>query len=137
MHRATVSAVVALVCASGMVIAGAFAAKATAADAPVASKPLAPVVHLYGAADLDHLRETNFNHYQRAERIIADGNELCRPGAPTLQLAARYDADDMSCAANLLTSYPPKKLLAFRLDNTRYLAMITLTNDQPRLVKAH
>lgn len=127
----------ALVCASGMVMAGALAERATAADAPVAPKALPPVVHLYGAADLEHLRETNFNHYQRAEKIIADGNKLCRPGAPTLQLAARYGADDMSCAANLLTSYPPKKILGFRLDSTRYVALITITNDQPRLVKAH
>jgi hypothetical protein len=95
------------------------------------------VVHLYGAADLEHLREKNFDHYRRAERIIADGNKLCRPGAPTLQLAARYGADDMSCAAILLTSNPPKKLLDFRLDNTRYIALITITNDQPRLVEAH
>jgi len=137
MDRATISTVLALVCASGMVTAGALVQKATAADAPAAPKPPAPVVHLYGAADLEHLRETNFNHYQRAKRIIADGNKLCRPGAPTLQLAARYGADDMSCAANLLTSNPPKKILGFRLDSTRYVAHITITNDQPRLIKAH
>lgn len=122
--------------------AGALVQRATAADAPaapdaaVAPKPPAPVVRLYGAADLEHLRETNFNHYQRAQRIIADGNKLCRPGAPILQLAARYGADDMSCAANLLTSNPPKKILRFRLDSTRYVARITITNDQPRLIKA-
>jgi hypothetical protein len=133
----TVATVLALVCATGLVAGGALAEKAAAADAPVAPKPPATVVHLYGAADLEHLRETNFNHYQRAARIIADGNKLCRPGAPTLQLAARYGADDMSCAANLLTSNPPKKILGFRLDSTRYVALITITDDQPRLLKAH
>jgi hypothetical protein len=149
MDRATVSTVLALVCAFGTVAAGALTDSATAADAPVAAQraaagdaPVAPkppdsVVRLYGAADLEHLRDTNFNHYQRAERIIADGSKLCRPGAPTLQLAARYGADDMSCAANLLTSNPPKRILAFRLDSTRYVARITITNDQPRLIKAH
>jgi hypothetical protein len=74
MDRATVSTVLALVCACGMGLAGSLAEKATAADAPVAPKPLPPVVHLYGPADLEHLREMNLNHYQRAERIIADGN---------------------------------------------------------------
>jgi hypothetical protein len=139
MDRATVSTVLGLVCACGLMVAGSLAEKATAADAPVAPvapKPIPPVVHLYGPADLEHLRQMNFNHYQRAERIIADGNELCRPGAPALQLAARYDAQDMSCAAYLLTSNPPKKTLRFRLDSTRYVARITITNDQPRLVKA-
>ena len=136
MDRASGSAVLALVCASGVILASALAPRARAADAPVPPKPLAKVVRLYGAADLDHLRETNFNHYQRAEQIIAAGNKLCRPGAPALQLAARLGASDMSCAANLLTSNPPKKLLDFRLDSTRYIALVTVTDDQPRLVKA-
>ncbi len=137
MDRASGSAVLAVVCASGVMLASGLALRAQAADASVAPKPPAQVVHLYSTADLDHLRATNFNHYQRAEKIIAAGNKLCRPGAPALQLAARIGASDMSCAANLLTSYPPKKLLDFRLDNTRYIALITITDDQPRLVKAH
>lgn len=136
MGRSTIATVLALVCACGMVATGTLTEKAAAADAPVAPQPVPPVVHLYSAADLEQLRATNFNHYQRAAKIIADGNTLCRPGAPTLQLAARYGADDMSCAANLLTSYPPKKLLRFRLDSTRYVALVTITNDQPRLLKA-
>ena len=118
-------------------LASALVAHARAADAPVAPKPPErEVVHLYTTADLDHLRETNLNHYQRAEKIIAAGNRLCRPGAPVLQFAARFGATDMSCAANLLTSNPPKKLLNFRLDSTRYIALITITDDQPRLIKA-
>ena len=137
MDRASSSAVLAVVCASGAMLASALALQARAADAPVAPKPPGQVVHLYSTADLEQLRATNFNHYQRAEKIIAAGNKLCRPGAPALQLAARYGASDMSCAANLLTSNPPKKLLDFRLDNTRYIALITITDDQPRLVKAH
>jgi hypothetical protein len=59
MDRATISTVLALVCASGMVGAGALVQKATAADAPAAPKPPAPVVHLYGAADLAHITITN------------------------------------------------------------------------------
>lgn len=117
-------------------LASALAPLARAAHAPVPPKPLGEVVRLYGAADLDRLRATNFNHYQRAEKIIAAGNKLCRPGAPALQLAAALGASDMSCAANLLTSNPPKKLLDFRLDSTRYIALITITGDQPHLVKA-
>jgi hypothetical protein len=133
MDRASGATIVALVCASWAMAAS---APARAADAPIPPKPADRTVYLYGAADLDRLRATNFNHYQRAEKIIADGSKLCRPGAPTLQLAARYGASYMSCAANLLTSNPPKKLLDFRLDSTRYIALITLTNDDARLVKA-
>lgn len=118
-------------------LASALALQARAADAPVPPKPPARVVRLYSTADLEQLRARNFNHYQRAEKIIAAGNKLCRPGAPALQLAAQYGASDTRCADDLLTSNPPKKLLDFRLDNTRYIALITITDDQPRLVKAH
>jgi hypothetical protein len=36
-----------------MGVTGSLAAKASAADASVAPKPLPPVVHLYGPADLE------------------------------------------------------------------------------------
>jgi len=109
---------------------------ALAVDAPVPPKPPGKVVRLNGAADLERLRDTNFNHYQRAEKIIADGSKLCSPGLPTLQLAAQYGAKDMSCDNLLLTSNPPKKLLEFRLDDTQYIALITITNAEARLFRA-
>ncbi len=104
--------------------------------AAVPAKPVPKTVYLYGAADLDHLRDTNFNHYQRAQRILAAGNQLCRPGPPTLQYS-EWDAQDLRCEALLLrTSNPPKRQLEFRLDDVRYVALVTLTNDQPHMVKA-
>jgi hypothetical protein len=36
----------------------------------------------------------------------------------------------------LLTSNPPKRALTFTLDNTRYVAIVTITADRPRLMPA-
>jgi hypothetical protein len=34
------------------------------------------------------------------------------------------------------TSNPPKREISFRLDDTRYVALVTLTEDPPKLVAA-
>ena len=57
-------------------------------------------------------------------------------GHPTLQYS-QFDAKDLHCEALLLkTSNPPKKQLEFQLDDVHYVALVTITDDQPRLVKA-
>ena len=41
-----------------------------------------------------------------------------------------------ACASLLRTSNPPKRVLSFMLDTTRYVAIVTLTDDRPELVPA-
>ena len=43
---------------------------------------------------------------------------------------------DISCAMLLLTSNPPKRALSFTLDNTPYVAIVTVTADRPQLTHA-
>jgi hypothetical protein len=84
-------------------------------------------VHLNGAADLEHLRTTNFNHYLRAQPILAAANEICRPGSPHVY-PTRFKGDDyLSCGGPFLMSYPPKALLRFHLDDVGYIAMVSVT----------
>ena len=92
-------------------------------------------VHLNSPADLEQLRATNFRHYQQALKIMGDANRLCRPHAGAVE---NTDAKDVSCSQILLrTSNPPKRDLSFRLDNTTYIALVTLTDDPPKLVAAN
>jgi hypothetical protein len=90
-------------------------------------------VHLDSAADLARLRETNPDHYGRAVRLMNAANTLCKPGEPKLQ---NTDGRDISCGMLLLTSNPPKRALSFTLDNTRYVAIVTITADRPELMHA-
>ena len=91
-------------------------------------------VHLNGPADLAQLRATNFRHYQQALKIMSAANKLCRPDAGEVE---HTDAQDVSCTQMLLrTSNPAKRDLRFRLDNTTYIAIVSLTDDPPRLVAA-
>ena len=93
-------------------------------------------VYLYGQADLDRLRATNPGHYARAERIMAAANELCRPQAGDVTYA-KFDAQDIYCADMLLkTSNPPQRQISFTLDATRYIALVAVTDDPPRVMPA-
>ena len=92
-------------------------------------------VHLNGAADLEHLRATNLNHYLRAQPILAAANEICQPG-PTHSYPARFDGDYLDCESMLwLTSNPPKKVLVFHLDDVGYIALVSVTVSGGKMEK--
>jgi hypothetical protein len=90
-----------------------------------------PPVRLNTPADLANLRATNPTHYARAQRIIADAKELCRPGQPTLQ-STELKSGPMKCGHLFLTSNPPKREISFTLDRTNYVALVTVTADPPK-----
>jgi hypothetical protein len=91
-------------------------------------------VHLHGADDLEHLRATNFRHYLRAQKILAAANEICQPGAAQV-FPAGFAAENPKCqSAVWMTSFPPKKLLTFQLDDVGYFALVTVTVSGGRLI---
>jgi hypothetical protein len=93
-------------------------------------------IYLWGPGDLGRLRATNPNHYARAEKILAAADRLCRPGAGRLQFT-EAGGKDVSCYGMLLrTSNPPKLEVDFTLDDTRYSALIAVTDDPPRPIPA-
>lgn len=111
------------------------AAAALADDASLQAGPRHHI-HLWGPVELDRLRTSNPDHYTRAEKILAAADRLCRPGPGHVQFAAA-GGKDVSCYGMLLrTSNPPKLEIDFTLDDTRYSALIAVTDDPPRLIPA-
>jgi hypothetical protein len=101
-----------------------------------ASDPGGGVVYLDGPASLAQLRAANPIHYQLALKIIDAANELCRPKAGELEYT-HIDGRKISCSQMLLrTSNPPKRQLSFRLDDTQYIALVTITDNPPKLIAA-
>lgn len=112
-----------------------FGCAAVLADDATLTTPASRTVYLDGPADLARLRQSNPPHYARAERVLAAANHLCRPGPGQLQEVA--GVQDVKCAGFLLrTSNPPKWQITFRLDDTRYVALVVVTDDPPRLTPA-
>jgi len=92
------------------------------------------VVRLDGPAALAQLRAKNPTHYALATRIMAEANHLCKPVTGQLQ---HTQPDDTSCTGVLLsTSNPPKRQITFRLDHTVYVAIVSVTDDPPKLAAA-
>jgi hypothetical protein len=92
------------------------------------------VVRLDGPGDLEQLRHSNFRHYQQALKIMGEANELCRPHAGNVE---KTGAQDVACSQMLLrTSNPAKREITFRLDSTKYVALVAMTDDPPKLVAA-
>ena len=119
--------ILALTCASATGVA--------ADEAPLTSPP-SRTVYLNGSADLAQLQKANPAHDARAERILAAANHLCRPGPGQLKQAAE-EARDLKCDGSIFrTSNPPKWQITFRLDDTRYVALVTVTDDAPRVTPA-
>jgi hypothetical protein len=93
-------------------------------------------VYLWSPVDVGRLRTSNPDHYARAQKILAAADQLCRPGPGVLQFT-EAGGKDVSCDGMLLrTSNPPKREIDFTLDDTRYSALITVTDDPPRLIRA-
>ena len=126
---------------STLAVAAAFAAAVTAsgiqtvAAGDIPAQVFDRTVYL-DARGLEELRSTNPDHYARAQRILAAANHLCRPRVPEVY-RAEFGVHDLSCAPMLLlTSLPPKWEIGFRLDHTRYIARVVVTDDPPRLLPA-
>jgi len=117
-----------------LALTGACAALANAEEAPLTTPP-SRTVYLDGPSDLARLRKANPSHYARAERVLAAANHLCRPGPGELKEAA--GARDLTCNGTLFrTSNPPKWQITFTLDDTRYVALVAVTDDPPRVTPA-
>ena len=131
MRRTKGSAVLGLVCATAFTGTSGAQVLGISAEAP----PSPTTVYLNGATDLEHLRETNFNHYVRAQKILAAANEICRPG-PERTYRARFEGVDPHCDDFFWkTSNPPKKQLSFHLDNVHYIALVSVTENPGKPVK--
>ena len=79
---------------------------------------------------LEDLKKTNPRHYAEAMRVMAASDELCAPGA--LQMWQVLQLPPGHCHGEFLkTSYPPKRQISFHLDDTLYIALVTIKEARP------
>ncbi len=84
-------------------------------------------VNLNKPGALGALQQSNPLHYDKVRKILEE--ILQQPDAAVPRwLQTNFDARNVSYAPILMTSDPPKRRLSFALDQTRYEAVVTLTN---------
>jgi hypothetical protein len=85
---------------------------------------------------LEDLRSSNPSHYAEAQRVMAVASELCAPSPAqtwqTLRLPPATCGD-----AFLRTSNPPKREISFQLDETLYVALVTVRGAEPTMHRLH
>jgi len=82
---------------------------------------------------LEALQQSNPTHYKKIGKIL--NGILQQPDAAVPRwIQTNFDAQDVGYAPVLMTSLPPKRRLSFALDETRYEAVITLTNVRAEIV---
>ena len=88
----------------------------------------APLVDLDAPGALDALRASNPDHYGRVLAVL-DAAQLQPCETLPAMLKAKARADGVRChGALLLTSFPPKRHLAFRLDDVDYVSNVVQAN---------
>ena len=115
-----------------LVAAGVFAVLWTAVVVAGDASPRR-TVDLNTPDSLEALQQSNPRHYKKIRKIL-DGILQQPDAAVPGWIQTNFDARNVSYAPILMTSAPPKRRLSFVLDETRYEAVITLTNVRAEIV---
>jgi hypothetical protein len=116
----------AVVAVALMLTAHAFAADSVASH----------VVDLREPRALEELQRTNPAHFAKIQQVMAGLMEQpMRAEGKWLQVTV--DARDVDLSRNVIrTSYPPKQLLQFTLDDSRYIMHVVRTDLVPKVQQA-
>lgn len=92
-----------------------------------AARPLLRTVDLDAPGAIDGVRASNPAHFEKIMKIIGGVVHQADSAVPGW-LRVNFDARDVAYRPVVMTSHPPKRRLAFALDDTRYEVVVVLTN---------
>src|SRR5262245_18575223 len=84
-------------------------------------------VDLDAPGAMERVHATNPAHFGRIVKIVQGVVKQTDSAVPGW-LRVNFDARDVNYRPVAMTSYPPKRRLAFALDDTRYETVVVLTN---------
>jgi hypothetical protein len=90
-------------------------------------------INLNEPGALEALQHSNPTHHEKVRKIMEGIFQRPDTAVPRW-IQTNFDARNVSYAPILLTSDPPKRRLSFALDDTRYEAVVTLTNVRAEIV---
>jgi len=93
-------------------------------------------IDLNRPATLEQLKLERPKHYAAIAEVIRVVERVPCENREVETLKARYDISQWACNFVLLTSDPPKRRLSFQLEETRYVALVTLKGAQGSVIPA-
>jgi hypothetical protein len=89
-------------------------------------EPIARTIDLRESGALEALSKDNPEHYRKVLEIIQVAEKVSCESLPQV-LHTKFNVYDATCRPQLLlTSFPPKRRLAFRLDDSWFVVNVTL-----------
>jgi hypothetical protein len=94
------------------------------------------IIDLNKPGVLEALQSSDPTHYQKVREILDGVVQQSDNGVPRW-IQTNFDGRDVKYGPVLLASDPPKKHLSFTLDDTRYKALVTLTNFRVKRIPSN
>jgi len=95
-------------------------------------------IDLNAPGNLEAIERANPGHYAKIQRILAEVPQRAPAERSVASwMRTEFQARDIHYTDLVMTSLPPKKRLAFSLDDTAYVAVVTLAgwDAKPKRVK--
>jgi hypothetical protein len=84
---------------------------------------------------LEDLKKSDPARYAQVQKVMVAASEICGPNAARQWAVANIKS--ASCSSMLLkTSNPPKREIGFQIDDTWYVALVTVRDRPARLIAA-
>jgi hypothetical protein len=95
------------------------------------------VIRLYEPGVLDRVAWSNPVHFKRISDILSLASEMpCHSPQFAREVKVKHDAATGGCGLALLTSFPAKRRLQFTIEDTRYLAVVTMADSGGKVMPA-
>ena len=107
----------------------------TAVAIATADIGLRRTVDLDAPGAMERVRAANPSHFDKIVKII-EGVARQPDSAVPRWMRVNFAAQDVNYRPIVMTSYPPKRRLSFALDDTRYEAVVVLTNASGAVIPA-
>jgi hypothetical protein len=95
-----------------------------------------PPVNLNRPGILEQLKLERPKHFAAISEVLRIVERVPCETREVETLKVRYDITQWACNFTLMTSDPPKRRLSFQLEETRYVAVVTLKGTEGRVVPA-
>ncbi len=118
-----------------MILTAALLVLTSVAMATAADIGLRRTVDLDAPGAMERVRAANPAHFDKIVKIIEGVTQQADSAVPRW-LRVNFDARDVGYRPIVMTSHPPKRRLSFALDDTRYEAVIVLTNTTGAVIPA-
>ena len=86
---------------------------------------------------LDQVRVERPKHFAAISQVLRVAERMPCKDREIQSLRTRFDIRELDCWATIMTSYPPKRRVVFKVEDFNYVAVVTIRDAGGRLMPAN